>query len=140
MNTQDKFKMGSWISGHIDTEFHWGHWDCNIFFVAYHDMMYGTKDLDRVVNQYFDKRSGIRLLKNMGLTPNQWLHMKDYSKISENTKKKDGDLAVLDHKLYASVYIYYNGAYWSVQENVGLAGYTPSAIKKAKPTWWRKNG
>ena len=141
MNTQEKFKLGSWISRNTGQDFHWGVWDCNIFFVEYHDMMYGTNDLDRIYKKYIDRRSGIRLLKSMGLTSTQWLTIKGYKQLKTTPKKLlPGDVAVLDHKLYASVYIYFEGAWWSVQEDTGLRGYTPDAVKKAKPTWWRKDG
>ena len=140
MNTQNKFKLGNWITGNMNKEFYWGQWDCNIFFVEYHDMLYGTDDLKRIRNMYFDKRSGIRLLRDMKLTPNQWLTIRGYKQQDGTQTHTDGDLAVLNHKFYASVYIYFNGAFWSVQENVGLKGFTKEAVEKVNPTWWRKDG
>lgn len=141
MKLQDKFKLGSWLSRNTDKDFHWGVWDCNIFFVEYHDIMYNTDDLKRIQNKYFDKRSGIRLLRDMKLTSGQWLTLRNYKKSpTKKPKWKDGDIALQEHRLYASVFIYFDGAFWSVTENSTLKGYTPKAVETAMTSWWRKDG
>lgn len=140
MNTQDHFKLGSWLSNNTTRNHHWGVWDCNIFFVEYHDMMYGTDDLKRITNRYWDKKSGIKLLREFNLTPRQWLTVRGYKQTNTIRKWKTGDLATIDHKLYYTVYVWFNGAFWTVQEGKGLVGVTPQAVQKAGVTWWRKDG
>lgn len=140
MRLQDKFKIGSWLTSNTGRDFHWGIWDCNVFFVLLHDHLYGTTDADRVVGKYHDKRSGIRLLRDMGLTSAQWLHLKGYEKCTGTKRFKDGDVAIIDHKRYASVYFYFDGAFWTVQEDKELTGYHPDSVADVLTSWWRKDG
>ena len=137
---QDKFKTGSWITGRRDTEFRWGFWDCNTFFIEWHDMIYNRNDLEGVQNHYSSKTGAKAYMVKLGLTPGQWLHIRNYKKGSGNTTWKDGDVALIEHKWYASVYVYFDGAFWTVPENKKLTGYTPEAVEKHMTSWWRKNG
>ena len=138
MQLQDKFKVGSWLTSKQGQAFNWGTWDCNIFFVELHDMLYGTTDLDRVHRKYQDRRSGVRVLREIG-TPAQWLHFKNYKKkTSSHPKWRDGDIATIDQRLYYSVYFYFDGAFWTVPEEGQLTGYTPASVENVMTAWWRK--
>ena len=140
MKLQDKFKLGSFITGKMGQDFHWGINDCNTFFIELHDKLYGTDDLKRVQEKYFDKRTAIQFLKDLGITPAQWLYMRNYRKLEDNFRWTDGDVAIHQHKTYASVYVYFNGAFWTVPEGKVMTGYHPKAFEKIKLTGWRKDG
>lgn len=141
MRLQDKFKVGSWLTGNTNKEFRWGTWDCNTFFIELHDMIYNTDDLTRVAEQYSNRSGAIRFLKGLGLSPGQWLAIRSYKKHSGIPNKwKDGDVALVEHRRYASVYFYFNGAFWTVPEGEKLQGYTPASVENAMTSWWRKDG
>jgi len=145
MRLQDKFKLGSFITGKIDQEFRWGQNDCNTFFIELHDKLYGTNDLSRVVDQYFDRNTAKKFLTDLGLTPAQWLHMRNYRRIPDLISKsnnfwQDGDVAIFQHKVFASVYVYFDGAFWTVPEGQTMKGYHPDALTKHNIQGWRKDG
>lgn len=141
MNTQQKIKTGAWISGRVDKPFRWGTWDCNTFFIEWHDMIYSTDDLSRVAEQYASKSGAKAFMRKLALTPGQWLHMRSYKKQTEKKKTwQAGDVALIEHKWYATVFVYFDGAFWSVPEEGQLTGYTPKAVTKHITSWWRKDG
>ena len=139
MRIQDQFKIGTFIAEKTDQAFRWGVNDCNTFFIELHDRLYGSRDLERVRNQYTDRSTARAFLKKLGLTPAQWLHMRNYSKIS-NTDWQPGDVAILQHQVFASVYVYFDGAFWTVPEGKSITGYRPEALTKHDIQGWRKNG
>ena len=132
--------MGSFISGKVGQEFRWGINDCNTFFIELHDKLYGTDDLKRVKQQYINKKTAIKFLKNLGLTPAQWLHIRNYSQIKGKKDWQDGDVLTIQHKIYASVYVYFDGAFWTVPEEQTMRGYHPDSFTNVTYTGWRKNG
>ena len=140
MRLQDKFKLGSFITGKMGQDFHWGINDCNTFFIELHDMLYNTKDLERVKEQYNNKRTAIQFLKNLSITPAQWLYMRHYRKLEGEYEWEDGDVAIHQHKVYASVYVYFDGAFWTVPEDKTMTGYHPKAFDNINLVGWRKNG
>jgi hypothetical protein len=139
MKLQDKFKLGNYISSKTDEPFIWSHNDCNTFFIEFHDMMYGTDDLKRIKDKYHDRRAAIKFQKTM-VSPAQWLHLKGYEKISAPYNWQDGDVAVNQHKYYASGFIYFDGAFWTVVEGKTLTGYAPEAMEPHITNGWRKIG
>ena len=140
MRLQEKFKLGSYITGKIDQEFRWGLNDCNTFFIELHDKIYGTNDLPRVKNKYFDRHTANRFLRDLGQTPAQWLHFRNYRKLPGLDNWQDGDVVIFQHKVFASVYVYFDGAFWTVPEGQTMRGYHPDALTKHKIQGWRKNG
>lgn len=135
MNLQQKFKLGSYITSKKGQPFQWGINDCNTFFTEYSDMFYNTEDTKRIKGQYLDRRSGIKFWRNLGLTPAQWLHMRGWEKIDDDYA--DGDIIVFERKAYSSVYIYFDGAFWTVAENEECKGYHPTAFENLKTQGWR---
>lgn len=140
MNTQDKFRLGSFITRKTGQDFAWGVNDCNTFFIELHDLLYGTTDLDRVKAQYRNRHQAVKFLKQLGLTPAQWLYMRDYGVIQDPVDWQDGDVAIIQHRVFASVYVYFNGAFWTVPEGQQMRGYHPEALANQPVTGYRKNG
>jgi hypothetical protein len=134
MDLQQQIKMGAFISKRQGMEFQWGVNDCNTFFIEMHDYVYGTDDFEtRVKEKYNDKRSAIQFMKDLGLTPGQWLALRDYTKLtSQNPQYRNGDVAIVTHKqnLYACVWVYYEGAFWGVPEGEEIQGYKPSMMRR----------
>lgn len=140
MKTQDKFIMGSFITRKTGQDFYWGINDCNTFFIELHDELYGTDDLKRVKEQYANRPEAVKFMKNLGLTPAQWLHMRNYRKLEDKFRWTDGDVGIIQHKVFASVYVYFNGAFWTVPEGEKMKGYNPKAFKDQPIVGFRKNG
>lgn len=139
MNIQNSLKLRSIIKGQAGKPFEWGVHDCNTFFIDIHDKMYGTTDIQKVKNQYSDRRSAIKFLRDqLKLTPAQWLHFRNYVPIAEPGNWVAGDVVLIQHPVYASVYIYSEGAFWTVPENSELVAYTTGAVESQLTSAWRK--
>lgn len=140
MNIQDSIKLLSIIRKQAGKPFQWGVHDCNTFFIEIHDKMYGSKDIETVRDQYGDRRGAIVFLnKTLGLSAAQWLHFRNYRKVaSKKPRWTAGDVVLIERHAYSSVYIYSEGAFWTVPENSELVAYDPSAVQKEMTSAWRK--
>lgn len=139
MHLQHRIKLASIISKYHDTEYQWGQADCNLFFIDVHDQMYGTNDLQEIQGKYEDLKSGIRYLKKkIKKTPEEWMMSRHYT-LLKHTDVKVGDVALFQHKSYESVFIYSDGAWWSmVEEQNGLVGAPTEDVLAQATSLWRK--
>lgn len=139
MNIQDGLKLRSIIQGKAGQPFEWGVHDCNTFFIDIHDKLYGTTDMKDVLHQYTNRKGAIAFLKNkLKLTSAQWLYFRNYRKQTGEVEWQNGDIALIEHKIYASVYIYCNGVFWTVPEQQELLAYESSAVESQMTSAWRK--
>jgi hypothetical protein len=140
MNIQDSLKLRDIIKKQAGKEFEWGVHDCNTFFIDIHDKMYGSQDIEKVKHQYSNRRGAIVFLnKTLKLTAAQWLHFRKYKKITAKKPKwTAGDVVLIENPAYSSVYIYSEGAFWTVPEGSELVAYDPSAVAKEMTSAWRK--
>jgi len=140
MDIQDSIKLLSIIRKQAGKPFQWGVHDCNTFFIEIHDQMYGSRDIEKVRDQYGDRRGAIVFLnKTLKLSAAQWLHLRNYKKIvSKKPKWTAGDVVLIERHAYSSVYIYSEGAFWTVPEGSELVAYDPSAVAKEMTSAWRK--
>lgn len=139
LKMQQKFIAGNYITNKMGKDFEWGVNDCNTFFIELHDLLYETEDLPRVKEQYSTRKGAIKFLKDLQLTPAQWLTLRDYKKLkATNPQYQDGDVLLLPMRVYSSVFFYFNGALWTFPEGKELRGYAPKAFNKLEKTVWRK--
>lgn len=138
MKTQQQLKMAAFISRHAGEAFAWGTNDCNTFFIEMHDYVYGTTDMLKVKNHYGSRRGACEFMRKLGLTPGQWLHLRGYKRITSADAWQNGDVATHNHRLYATVFVYFEGVFWSVQEETECAAYTVEAVTSAEHQGWRK--
>jgi len=139
MNIQNSLKLRSIIKSQAGKPFEWGVHDCNTFFIDIHDKMYGTNDIQQVRDQYATRRGAIKFLRDrLKLTPAQWLHFRNYIAIEDTSKWMPGDVALIQHPTYASVYIYCEGVFWTVPEDGELVAYEKSAVESQLTSAWRK--
>jgi len=140
LTLQQKLKMNHHIHGLVGQEFRWGFNDCNLFLIKLFDYVNGTNRAERIENQYWDRRSAVEFHKRLGLTPSQWLHLNGFEKIEHDGEWQDGDVAIHQHKIYATAYVYFNRAVWTVPEGKSLTGYAPVALEPHITSYWRYNG
>jgi len=68
-----------------------------------------------------------------------WLHLRDYKELkAKNPQWENGDVVTIERGYYASVYVYFEGAFWTVPEGQEIKGYHPKAFKKLEKRNWRK--
>lgn len=142
MHLQRRIKLASIISQYAETEFERGQNDCNTFFLDVHDKMYGTCDREEVVGKYDDLKSGIRYLKKkVKLSPHQWMMARHYAVLRDRDVKV-GDVALIEHRGYATAFIYSDGAWWTMLERTGgLNGVsTPDMLLQATSVWRKTHG
>lgn len=136
MRAQQKLIAAKYIADHLQYSHTWGTMDCCTFFLNYHDKIWGSETAKRIVGKYADKGSAIRFYKNWKLTWRQWLHLNNYEK--NEGKLAEGDIAVLDNRVFPTVYVYHNGAFWSMTEDRGMTAYDKNALKlHGNVTVWR---
>ena len=136
MNTQQKLTGARYIADHLTRNHAWGTMDCCTMFLGYHDAVWGKEKSKDVVGKYADKGSAMRFYKRMKLTWRQWLFMNGYEK--HEGKLAEGDIAVLDHKLFPTVYIYHNGTFWTMSEDRDMLSVDSKAMKSHENvTVWR---
>jgi hypothetical protein len=139
LKMQQKFIAGNYITNKMGKDFEWGVNDCNTFFIELHDLLYETDDLPRVKEKYSTRKGAMKFLKDLKLTPAQWLTLRDYKKLKANNPQyQDGDVLLLPQRVYSSVFFYFNGALWTFPEGKELRGYAPKAFNKLEKTVWRK--
>jgi hypothetical protein len=140
MELQQQLKMGSFISKRTGKAFEWNVNDCNTFFIEMHDYVYGTTDYeDKVKGAYSHKEGAKEFMRNLKITPAMWLHLRDYKELkAKNPQWENGDVVTIERGYYASVYVYFEGAFWTVPEGQEIKGYHPKAFKKLEKRNWRK--
>ena len=127
MKAQQKLISARYIADHLHITHQWGINDCCTVFLKYHDAVWGANKADAVVDKYRGRRGAIEFYKNMKLSWRQWLFMNNYE---EHTGKlAEGDIAVLDNKLFPTVYIYHNGAFWTMSEDRNFIGVDSVTMK-----------
>ena len=137
MNLQEQIKMAAFISRREGDAFDWGKNDCNTFFIEMHDYVYGTQDMLKIQHQYGTRRGAIEFMRRLKLSPAQWLFLRGYRKMTE-PGFINGDVVIHDHKVYATVFVYFEGVFWSVQENTECQAYTVAAVTAQPHQGWRK--
>jgi hypothetical protein len=138
MELQQKLITQQHMLQYHNTEFVWGESDCNIFFIDWHDKVYGTTDLKKVKHQYISQRDAVRFYRKMGITANQWMHFKGYNK-TDTKVWRDGDILYVPHKLYPTAWIVFNNRCWSMlEDSVGVHIATFEVVAHKKPTVFRK--
>ena len=140
LSLQQKLKMNHHIQGLIGQDFRWGFNDCNLFLIKLFDYVNDTNKAEQIVNQYHDRSSAIAFHRRLGLSPAQWLHLNGFEKRDYNGEWQDGDVAIHQHKVYATAYVYFNRAAWTVPEGKKLTGYHPTALEPHITSYWRYNG
>lgn len=128
MNLQQKLISAKYIAEHTARDHVWGETDCCTVFLNYHDAIWGTDKAKDVVGKYKGRRGAINFYKNMKLTWRQWLFMNNYEE--KTGKLAEGDIAVLDHVLFPTVYIYHNGVFWTMSEDRDFVGVDATVLKK----------
>ena len=87
-------------------------------------------------------KSGIRYLKKkVKLSPQQWMMARHYAVLRDRDVKV-GDVALIEHRGYATAFIYSDGAWWSMLEknwpvdwHINTRHVTPSHKCLEKNTW-----
>lgn len=136
MNTQQKLIGATYIAKHLNLKYERGQTDCLTVFLGYHDALWGTNKLAEIKGKYSDRKSAIQFYRNMKLSWRQWLFINGYKKSEE--KFTEGDIAVLDNGLYPTVYIYHNGAFWTMSEDRNFIGVDANVLSQHENvTVWR---
>ena len=65
-------------------------------------------------------------------------YLRDGKITSKKPKWSAGDVVLIERHAYSSVYIYSEGAFWTVPEGSELVAYDPSAVAKEMTSAWRK--
>ena len=138
MNTQQKLISARYIADHLNQEHAWGTIDCCTVFLGWHDRVWGTDKQRDVVDNYNSRRGAIEFYKRMKLSWRQWLHINKYEQLVPLQRVTEGDIAVLDHRLFPTVYIYHNGAFWTMSEDRDFISIDKDSMRKHdNVTIWR---
>lgn len=136
MNLQQKLTVATYIGQLVNKTHDWGNVDCCTVFLQYHDALWGTEKAKEVIGRYKDRKGAMNFYKNMKLTWRQWLFVNKYEKV--DGALEEGDVAVLDHKLFPTVYIYHNGAFWVMSEEQNLSAFDAQLLRDhAQVSVWR---
>ena len=136
MKLQQHLILAKYIANLHGKDHTWGSMDCCTVFLECHDALWDTDKAKPVKGKYHNKGSAIEFYKNMKLTWRQWLHTNKYRKVEDDLK--EGDIAVLDHKVFPSIYIYHNKAFWTMSEDRNLIGVDPETLTEHKNvSFWR---
>lgn len=135
MNTQKKLQSAAYVARKLNADHEWGKDDCCTVFLEWYDYIWGAQEAVAVLEKYNSKRGAIRFYKEMKLSWRQWLFL---HKFEQTDEPQEGDVAVLDHKLYPTVYIIHNGAGWYMDEERGYTGVALGALELHEDvTFWR---
>lgn len=136
MKLQQNLILAKYIANLHGKDHRWGELDCCTVFLECHDALWGTDKAKPVKGKYHSKGSAVSFYKNMKLTWRQWLFTNNYRQVEDDLK--EGDIAVLDHRLFPTVYIYHNKAFWTMSEDRNLVGVDATALQLNKAvTVWR---
>ena len=132
--------MLSYISRTEGAPFEWNRLDCNTFFIGMHDAVYGTRLLDQVRDRYGSRRGAIKYMREQGLTPNQYLYLRGYRQVSvsDPVDFQSGDVVLHPNRVYATVFVYFEGVFWGVLEDQHCGAFTVASVTGVEHTVWRK--
>lgn len=138
MKAQQKLIGAKYIADLLSKDHVWGTMDCCTVFLGYHDAVWSADKQSEVVGHYNDRKGAMRFYKRMKLTWRQWLFINKYEKLDSSNHLTEGDIAVLDHKLFPTVYIYHNGVFWTMSEDRDLISVDSDKMKEHPDvTVWR---
>jgi len=140
LTLQQKLQINDYLVKCTGSAFQWGINDCNTFAIQIFDIINNTNKLDKVKEKYYNKRSAIKFQKEY-LSPRQIMHVNKFTELTDiDFEWQDGDVALVEHKYYATAYVYFNRVFWSVPEEQELTAYDPDTVKCAMTSGWRHNG
>ena len=134
--TSMKLELATYVTRWSQTKHIWGETDCMLFAVCWHDTRFGTDKKASLYQKYNSKFEAVRFYKNF-LTVESWLKVSGYKKLTAiKPKFKDGDFIVKNQKHIDQGWLYFNGSFYTMDEERGLIRINPGVVDY--DTVWRQ--
>ena len=116
MMDENKLKLAKFIAKKSMASHEYGVNDCMTFPIEWHDHCRGTRQLDKIYRRYHSLATAFKFYRNF-LSVTGWLRANGYHEVDDIS---DGDFVVQTVDRLPQVWIYFNGALYTIHEQRGL--------------------
>ena len=132
MIDKNKLKLAKFLAKKNMAPHEYGVNDCMTFAIEWHDHNHGTRQLSKIYRKYHSLATAFKFYRNF-LSVNGWLKANGYQEVDDIA---DGDFLVQTVDRLPQVWIYFNGALYTIHEQRGLTAVSQDLVQDY--TVWRR--